>query len=190
MDTIDQNLRAIRSLMERSTRFTSISGISGVLAGAYALAGAWAAEVYFLPAGAKGAMVFTALLILSLALLTAGLLSYRNARRHGERINSRPVRLLLSSLGLPLLAGGVFTLLLLEQGYLGLLSGSMLAFYGLALINASKYAAAYIKKLGVLQTALGLMAVAWPAHSLLLWSLGFGWLHIGFGFYVYWKHEP
>ncbi len=189
METVDQDLKEIRRLMEHSTRFISLSGLAGILAGVYALIGAWVTQEYFLPRSQTGNIVITGSLVLLAALTTAALLSKRRATRQGERILSKPVRQMLLSLATPLLTGGVFSLILLQKNYYELLAASMIIFYGLALINASKYTASYVRTLGYLQLLLGLTAAVFSEWGLLLWSISFGWLHIVYSSYVYWKYE-
>lgn len=189
MTEANQDLKEIRRMMEQSTRFISLSGLSGILAGAYALAGGWAAQTYFLPAGDTRRTIFLALLVLVLALVTAAMMSRRRARRLGEKVLNKAVLRLLVNLGIPLFTGGLFCLLLLYRSQTDLLAGIMLIFYGLALINAAKFTANYIHFLGLLQVLTGLLAVALPEYGLQLWTIGFGWLHIVYGAYVHWRYE-
>lgn len=175
--------------MEQSTRFISLSGLSGILAGIYALIGAWITNEYFLPASDITAIIITGVVVLGASLITAGLMSRRNAHRQGVKIFNKSVRLLLYNLAIPLATGGVFTLILLYNNYFELLAACMMIFYGLSLVNASKYTAEYIRTLGFFEIVLGLVAAVYTDLSLVLWSIGFGWLHIIYSAYVYWKYE-
>ena len=156
-----QHLSEIRALMERSTRFLSLSGLSGVWAGLCALAGV--AVVYsflemspFSTEGKffyyekaintnkwgmdyKSVFLLIAIMVLAAALAGGWYFTARKARLRGERIWDATSRRLLVALAIPLFTGGVFCLALLFRGYVSLLAPCTLIFYGLALINGSKY---------------------------------------------------
>jgi hypothetical protein len=78
---------------------------------------------------------------------------------------------------------------MMTKGELGYLIPVTLIFYGLSLVNASKYSFDEIRTLGVLQTVLGLIAAWLPDYVLLLWATGFGILHIGYGLLIHTKHQ-
>jgi hypothetical protein len=195
--------------MERSTRFLSLSGLSGVLVGFYALAAATAATVYtaqngyavtsyhllaFLPDGDTNnafiryhAWLASGLLVLSLA--TSFVMARRAAGRQGLPWWDHTARRLAVNLFIPLLAGGLFLLALLQRLQFGLLAPAMLLFYGLALVNASKYSFDELRALGLLQMAAGLLAAFVPDWGLLCWAFGFGVLHIAYGSIMYFRYK-
>ena len=189
MNTPHQDIKEIRRLMEQSTRFISLSGLSGILVGIYALIGAWLTNSYYLPDDDITKIIMTALVVLVLSVITVTVLSARNARKQGVKVFSKPVRLLLINFAIPLATGGLFTIILLQKEYFDLLAASMLIFYGLSLLNASKYTADFTRNIGYLQIILGLIAAVFSGHSLLIWSIGFGWLHIIYSFIIYMKYE-
>ena len=204
-----ETLNEIRSLMERSSRFISLSGLSGVVAGISALLGAAAAYAYLglMPFGGRlpyyvaavqterwgmGYIAFfllDAALVLLLALAGGIFFTTRKAHRKGQPIWGPLTRRLLANLALPLLAGGVFCLALFYHGQLGLIAPSTLVFYGLALINASKYTLNDIRYLGVAEMALGLIVLFLPGYGLEFWCIGFGLLHIIYGAALYHKYD-
>lgn len=208
-DYIDQ-LQEIRTMMERSSRFISLSGWSGILAGIYALAGAWFARWYyyghlneymdrlgelisgpslFKDPGYYGFFILDAGLVVVLALSTGIVLTIRRARQKGQRIWDRVALRMLINLAIPLFTGGIFCLLLLKYRLLGLIAPSMLIFYGLSLINASKYTLYELKYFGLAQVVLGLISMYYIGHGLLFWSIGFGVFHILYGGYMWMKYE-
>jgi hypothetical protein len=65
----------------------------------------------------------------------------------------------------------------------------MLIFYGLALLNASKYTLKEIRYLGMSEICLGLIASAWVQFGIVFWGIGFGMLHIIYGTFMYFKYE-
>jgi hypothetical protein len=193
-----RDIAEIRSMMERSTKFLSLSGWAGIMAGIYALLGAFIAYkvfyfnpdkiVYSQPSGLTE-IIFLALLILILAISTAGFLSHKKANRSGEKVWNATSRRLLVSMSVPLAAGGILILVLLSKGLLGLIAPLTLLFYGLALFNASKFTYDDIKILGFIQIGLGLISSWFIEYSLLLWALGFGVAHIVYGIYMHLRYE-
>lgn len=199
-----QDIAEIRSMMERSSKFLSLSGWAGIMAGIYALAGAWIAySVYSfhpdkivyntIPSGSLPAgllkVILLALLILILSIGTAIVLSYKKADRRGEKVWNATSRRLLVHMGIPLFAGGMLILILLSKGLIGLLAPMTLLFYGLALYNASKFTFDDLKFLGIIQMGLGLLSAWYIEYSLLFWAVGFGLVHIIYGIYVHLRYE-
>lgn len=199
-----KDITEIRSMMERSTRFLSLTGWSGILAGIYALTGALIAYTMFyneeellryntigMEASGEFVMPFflLAALVLVLALGTAVLLSWRKASKNKEILWNAAARRLVINLALPLLTGGVFVLILYSKGYIELIAPVTLIFYGLALINASKFTFEEVRYFGVIEIVLGLIATWFVGYGLLFWAIGFGVLHIVYGIYMHLKYE-
>jgi hypothetical protein len=197
-----QTLSEIRSMMERSSRFISLSGLSGVFAGVFALIGAYLgylklgeysysyrslnndsitdAIIYFFVIGG----------VVLLASISVGiLLTIRNSKKKGIKIWDSTAKRLLINLMIPLVTGGLFCLILLYQGDLGMVAPATLIFYGLALINASKYTLNDIRYLGICEIVLGLTAALFIGYGLFFWAAGFGVLHIVYGAAMYFKYE-
>lgn len=200
-------LTEIRAIMERSSRFISLSGLSGVGAGVVALAGAGAGH-WFLRReyGNQGflrllesteqerTLVLPYLMALAAGMIGAALavaifFTLRRARRTGTGLWNSLGRRLALSLAIPLVAGGLFCLALFVRGAVSLVIPGMLLFYGLALLNASKYTLDEIRWLGLTQIGLGLVAVLLPGAGLLFFALGFGLGHIGYGLVMYNRYE-
>lgn len=197
-----QALTDIRSMMERSSRCISLSGLSGVFAGIFALVGAYLAyaklkSLYGYSRGMSGEDVqevtiyFLAIAssVLIASLLVGTILTIRNSKRKGIAVWDNSAKRLLINLGIPLVAGGLFCLVLLFHGIIGLVAPATLIFYGLALINASKYTFNDIRYLGILEIILGLAASFYIGYGLLFWAFGFGILHIIYGAVMYFKYE-
>lgn len=203
-----KTLAEIRSMMERSSRFISLSGFSGVFAGIFALAGAAAAYVYLkmnisTPGYYKYAMdesgnpdlgFFTfflvdALIVLIASIASGSILTIRKAKQKGQPIWDATSKRLLINIMIPLIAGGFFCLILLYHNLVFLVAPATLIFYGLALINASKYTLDDVRYLGVCEIILGLIASIYIGYGLLFWAVGFGLLHIIYGSMMYYKYE-
>ena len=207
----DQHLEAlqhIRSMMEKSSRFISLSGLSGVFAGLAALVGAAAVYIYlgarplqyhpyytlqsnyeYWGIGYKSFFVLVASSVLVVALAGGIYFTTRKAKANQQKIWDALTRRLLINLFLPLGAGGIFCLGLLYHGLPGLVAPSTLIFYGLALLNASKYTLRDIRYLGISEIILGLIGIFFLGYGLDLWAIGFGVLHIVYGTLMWWKYE-
>ncbi|MDX1943512.1 MAG: hypothetical protein SFU99_23300 [Saprospiraceae bacterium] len=197
------DLGQIRSIMERSTKFLSLSAWAAILAGVYALIGAFFAYrlIYFAPVVRYRAMTeslfspevlplfFDAIIVLALAVGTTVWLSYRKARKAGQKLWTPAAIRVLVNFSIPLVTGGLFTLVLYMNGYFSLIVASTLIFYGLALLNAGNFTFSDIRKLGMIEILIGFAAALFPGKGLLFWALGFGVLHIVYGIIMYWKYE-
>ncbi len=200
---LQDELSSIRTMMERSSKFISLSGLSGVMAGVYAIIGAVMAygsvysdygffgyRPYYIPNPQVLHYLFTiAVTVLIASLLTGFILTYRKALKKGQRIWNLSSRMLLFYMAVPLAAGGLFTLILLHRGYYGIIAPSMLIFYGLSLISGSNFTYNEIRYLGISEIVLGLIAAYYPGYGLIFWTLGFGVLHIVYGMSMYLKYD-
>lgn len=199
-----RDIAEIRSMMERSSKFLSLSGWAGIMAGIYALAGAWIAfsvyqfnpdNIVFSTTTSGGTfpylpeVITTAVITLILAVGTAVFLSYRKGNKRGEKVWNATSRRLLGSMIVPLLTGGILILILISKGLIGLIAPLTLLFYGLALFGAGKYTYNDVKYLGVIQIGLGLLSTWFIQYSIFLWAIGFGLVHIVYGIYMHFRYE-
>ena len=201
-----KEIAEIRNMMERSSRFLSLSGLSGVFAGVVALAGSIIAYnildygkirydeyLYFLnPAHGVDIVIslfYLGILVLILALGGGFFFSWRKARKKGLKMWDRSARRMYIQLFIPLIAGGFFCLILINLNYVGLLASATLIFYGLALVNAGKYTLNEVQYLGISEIILGILAGIFLDFGLIFWAVGFGLLHIIYGTVMYYKYE-
>ncbi|MEM6316181.1 MAG: hypothetical protein AAF960_00840 [Bacteroidota bacterium] len=204
-----ETLNEIRSLMERSSRFISLSGLSGVAAGLFAILGAILAylyldmrpfdgrRLYYVEAvnSTKWGMSYITFFFLDALMVLIGAVAggifftTRKAKKKGQKIWDSLSQRLLINLLIPLITGGIFCLGLFYHGFFGFLAPTTLVFYGLALINASKYTLDDVRSLGYCEIVLGLLALFYPGYGLEVWTIGFGFLHIIYGSLMYWKYE-
>ncbi|MCV9931632.1 hypothetical protein OIU80_05005 [Flavobacterium sp. LS1R47] len=193
-----QDITEIKNMMNKSSQFISLSGLSGIMAGIYALIGAHIANglieshaAYYVTLESKTfkLIVLTAFLVLLFSIVTAAILTASKAKKQGEKIwNSTSKRVLVNFL-IPLVTGGIFGLLLLRNGYYGLIAPVTLLFYGLACVNASKYTLRDVRYLGITIIILGLIATEFSGYALEFWALGFGVCHILYGSIMYFKYD-
>jgi hypothetical protein len=193
-EAYQKDIESIRHLMERSVKFISLSGLSGILAGVYALAGACAA--YFLVFHSETTdseivylLMGIALAVLAASLITGFWLSGRKARKSGIKLWDATSRRLTFNLAIPLVTGGLFILILLINGHYGVIAPSFLIFYGLALINASPNLYDEVRYLGYSEVLLGLLCAFLPGYGLIFWAVGFGLFHILYGAVMYKKYD-
>ncbi len=193
-------ISSIRLLMERSTKFISLSGLSGVMAGIYALTGAGIAykllyisdktEVYRIYYGNLPMQLFgIASAVLALSIATGIWLTILKAKRKALSVWNQSSKLLLLNGIVPLLTGGGFVLILLYQEYYGLIAPTCLIFYGLTLVAASQYTYGDVKWLGICEIGLGLLSTIIPGYGLAFWAIGFGVLHILYGTVMHFKYD-
>ena len=198
-----EDLSHIRSMMERSSRFISLSGLSGVFAGLSALIGGLYVYLLFKANGLDyfdgehklysvdlvSELVFIALIILFFALTFGIFFTIRKSRKYNLPIWTTATKKMLVNLAIPLLVGGVFCLALLYHQMYVLIAPATLLFYGLALINAEKYTFSDIKYLGFCELALGCVSLFFLGYGLVFWIIGFGVLHILYGLIVFKKYK-
>jgi len=217
MNSQDQTLETlqdIKKMMDRSSRFISLSGLSGVAAGICALTGAWFA--YGVIGDAAGVSIrskqplilsyddgtvntlrsfmgsrlfLIAACTLIAAFLLAVLFTYIRSRRQAVPVWGIMAKRLMWSIAVPLVAGGLFLLKLIEAGVFGLIAPGCLIFYGLALINGARYTVGEIRYLGYGMLILGLINCWFPGYGLYFWAAGFGLLHIVYGIVMWNKYE-
>jgi hypothetical protein len=217
MNSQDQSLETladIKKMMDRSSRFISLSGLSGVAAGTCALAGAWFAKPVIDGGGRTGTRSMSELnnyydetgmnmlqsfmgsrlfliagVTLVAALVLAFVFTYIRSSKQGIPVWGVMAKRLMWNVALPMIAGGIFLLKLIEAGVYGLIAPGCLIFYGLALVNGAKYTLGEIRYLGYALVMLGLINCWFPGYGLYFWATGFGVLHIIYGVVMWNKYE-
>lgn len=193
-----RDISEIKNMMDKSSQFISLSGLSGIMAGVYALIGAFIANQLILNHDADyitlesnifKQIIIIALSVLFLSIITAFILTYRKAKKEGENVWNSTSRRLMVNFLIPLVTGGFFALLLLKNEYYGLIAPVTLIFYGLSCVNASKYTFRDVRYLGISIVITGLLATEFPGYGLEFWALGFGICHIVYGSIMYFKYD-
>jgi hypothetical protein len=200
-----ETLQDIKRIMERSSRFISLSGLSGVAAGICALVGSgiasqWLDEYYRFYNSRRNfsgpdfhqlkiKLLVLALAVLAAALVTAFYFTWRKAKHDKLPVWDHTSRRLTINMLIPLVSGGIFILAMLQYDEWRFVSPACLIFYGIALVNASKYTLRDVRWLGVFQIVLGLINTQFIGYGLYFWAAGFGVLHIVYGIIMWWKYE-
>ena len=189
-------------MMERSSRFISLSGFSGIIVGVCALVGAFVANqrinTYFLneysssiacPSCLKRDLIVIALLVFITALITATLFTFFKSKKANIPIWGTAARRLLWNTMVPMVAGAFFLWRMMELNQYDLIASGCLIFYGLALVNGSKYTLGEVKYLGYAEIILGIINLWMFRSGLLFWAIGFGVFHIIYGVAMWWKYD-
>jgi hypothetical protein len=201
-----QEVKNIRHLMERSSRFISLSGLSGVSAGLCALAGAAIARYvifkdYYSSYDERGffaahdfrslklQLIVLAAGVFVAAFLSAFYFTWRKSNQQGDSLWNPVSKRLFWNVAIPVAAGALFILGMLQYNEWRFVAPSCLLFYGLALVNASKYTLTDIRYLGYCEIIVGLINMQWIGYGLYFWAIGFGVLHIIYGIVMWWKYE-
>jgi hypothetical protein len=207
MDVKDQHLDAlkdIRKMMQRSSRFISLSGLSGIAAGIWALSGAyfaydWIAEYYFNYGNGgytnesfhslKWNLFLLAGAVAGLALISALYFTWRRAGKNKLPLWDHASKQLVINTAIPMITGGLFIIAMLQYSEWRFVAPACLIFYGLGLVTGSRYTLSDIRYLGFSEIALGLINTQFIGYGLYFWAIGFGVLHIIYGFSMWWKYE-
>ena len=205
-----EDLQHIKKMMERSSRFISLSGLSGISAGFCALLGAWIAkpyvmghkeivineEVAIIQAMANDYSIILNTYLFWIAVVTflgaftsAFIFTFFKTKKEGTLIWSVSSKRLMINLSIPIIVGGIFLFRMLQFETFGLVAPGCLIFYGLGLVNASKYTLIEIRYLGYIQIILGLVNLWFVGFGLYFWAVGFGMMHILYGAYMWNKYE-
>jgi hypothetical protein len=199
-----KDISEIKNLMNKSSRFISLSGSSGILAGIYALIGAYLGYIIIyadniisvdgyktiiLSENKMLQMFIIAFVVVMLSITTGILLSYRKAKKQNNALWDSTSKRLIINFCIPLATGGFFILFLIEKEIYAFVAPLTLVFYGLACVNASKFTLGYIRYLGLTMIVLGFLSVWYLGYGLLFWALGFGICHIVYGTIMYFKYD-
>ncbi|MNK01890.1 hypothetical protein D3C87_197030 [compost metagenome] len=190
-------LQEIQSMMQKSSKFLSLSGLSGILAGTYALIGAGIVysmrERFISPISFSSSEFLTvaliAILVMAFSFATGVLMSLRKARKRQELIWNQISKLFLGSFMVPMIAGGLFAIILVTKREFALVSPVTLLFYGISLVNASRYSFETLRNLGFIFIILGLANTIFLYYGLYFWTFGFGICHIVYGAFMYLKYD-
>jgi len=193
-----ETLQDIKQIMERSSRFISLSGWSGIAAGSCAIAGAAivypivadryatgelysAAETKFMLLVAAGTFIA--------ALVSAFFFTYMRSKRLNTPVWSSTSKRLMWSVAVPMVAGGALLLKMVSLGYFGLIAPGCLIVYGISLFAGSKQTLGEIRYLGYSEIALGCLSLLFIGYGLLFWTIGFGLLHIVYGILMWMRYS-
>ena len=176
------NIRYIRETMERASAFTSIPGWGGCAIGVSALVTAAIASQFVLQPR-LWVMTWTADAIVAVAI--AAIAMYVKARRAHLSLASASARRFFVSYSAPLVGAALITLALVRAGMFMPLPAVWLLLYGASFISSGAFSIRAIPLMGVCFMLLGLAACFTPfTFANFLMAVGFGGLHIAFGYII------
>lgn len=199
-----QDITEIKTIMNKSSRFLSISGLSGILAGIYALIGAYIGyniiyannivtidgyRTLIITEERLMSIFIVAMTVVAMSILTGIILSVLKAKKQNESMWDSTSKRLIINFMIPLATGGIFIMLLLEKNVYAFVAPLTMIFYGLACVNASKYTLGYIRYLGLTMIIIGLISTYFLGYGLFFWALGFGVCHIFYGTIMHFKYD-
>jgi hypothetical protein len=196
-----QSIADIKKIMERSSRFISLSGKSGIAAGLCALVGASLAYYfisdyygsydtnYLHPSNLLYQLIAVAIGTFISALITAFFFTYLKCKKDNVPLFGMGSKKLAWNTLLPMIVGGLCILQFIVDNAYSYIAPASLIFYGLGLVNGSKYTLGEIRYLGYINIFLGLCNFIFPKYSIFFWALGFGVAHIFYGIAMWLKYD-
>lgn len=195
-------LNEIKDMMERSSKFISLSGLSGIIIGILAIVTVSGyCQIYginpfnidyealkSLPDDHYRHALQAAMALLVVSVAIACSLTISRARRLNLQVWGMASKKLLVNMFVPLCVGTVFCLVIFAK-YPDLVLPLSLVFYGMSLFNASKYTHDAIRSMGMAEMLLGLLCLVFMKYHIVFWTVGFGLLHVAYGTYMYVRNE-
>jgi hypothetical protein len=173
----------IRQTMESASSFTALSGWGLIGVGAVGLAAAglaWSSGVperlkVWLPAAVVGVLV-------------AGFANASKAKRLDVPLWSGSLRKVAWVMAPVLVAGALLTWALDDAGARHLMPGTWLALYGAGVTAGGTFSIREVRWMGLALLVLGGLAFLSPTQAIVFLALGFGVLHLFFGWYIVRRH--
>ena len=174
------NLRFIRETMERSGHFTAVPGWGGVAMGVTALAATYLAAIQETPRLWLNVWFAEVMIATAIGFFAVWTKSRVLSDRHMASF-----RKFLLSFSPAMLAGAVLTVVLYRGAHYAMLPGMWLLVYGAAVVSGGTFSVRVVPAMGLCFMVLGCGALLAPAHwTNALLAVGFGGLHVVFGFWI------
>ncbi|SRR5581483_977371 len=173
------NLRYIRETMERAGSFTSIPGWGGLAIGITAVGAGIAVRNRTGEAWLSGWLI-EALIAAAIAIVTMAI----KGKRAGVDFTAAPARRFFASYFAPLIAGAILTFVLWRAEQYLAMPALWLLLYGASFVTSGAHSIRVIPVMGLLYMLLGVAAAVIPEAGNLFMTVGFGGLHVIFGFVI------
>lgn len=197
------SLNEIKSMMQRSSKFTSISGWSGIWVGFVGIISATIAYFGILENSSfysgyqeftdlstiKIKLIFLSIITLVIALTGGFLFMIKKSNQDDIKFINPVTKRILKKFAFILIIGGIISLIFIKNLNLAYFAPSTLLFYGLALYTVERDTIIEMKYLAICEIILGLLAFYFIYNGLLFWFIGFGILHLIFGAYIIKKYD-
>jgi hypothetical protein len=177
----EDNLRFIRTAMERASSFTAVPGWGGAAMGATALLAAGLSLTASTSKGWLAVWLVEAVLAFPIGLIAIA----HKARRTSTPLFAGPARRFFLTFSPPVVAGAILTAALVRSGQFGQLPAVWLLLYGAAVVCGGAYSVRPVPLMGLLFMALGAAAFGSPeSWGTAYLAAGFGGLQIAFGILI------
>lgn len=185
----EENLRVIRGLMERSTKYSTFSGLSGILAGLASVSGCAVTRLLSLhPMSARqfnASFLTTWALVVVFAIGMDYLLTKRRAARVGKHILSRLGKQMFTASVPGLATGAMLSLFLLRHGLLTAVYPLWMLSYGVAVCAVGVFSQREVSVLGFAFLVAGAVTLLLPGYlGLVMMAVTFGGFHVAYGLYM------
>jgi hypothetical protein len=174
------DLRFIRETLTTATAFTALSGLALIAIGVGALLTVALTYAITDPLLKVAGWVADAGVSVGIGALGA----VWKAQKTGQSLRSGPFRRFLLGLAPAIFAGAVLTFIAVSVGQYTLLPPLWLLLYGTGLLAAGAFSIRVVPLLGASFLALGTVAAFVPAVGPILLAVGFGGLHLAFGYVI------
>ncbi len=186
-----KDITDIKKMMDKSSRFISLSGLSSIYTGVYGLIGGAYYYVKEIKTDSFSPYVAISifLIVSVLSIITTIYFTHKRAKKINEKAWSKTTEQLLSTFSITLVIGTCFIIILAFQEKFEQLLPLVPLFYGLSLIHAAKHTKNIVKPLGVIQILIALLCVLFIEQSFWLYVIGFGLVHLINGLIIYFKYD-
>ena len=175
-------LRFIRTTMERAVRFDAVPGVGMILMGSGAVVAYGATQL-------APDHWLTIWLATAVAAFVTGVAAMAlKARRGGLSLWSRPAHSFALTFLPPLAVGGLLTGALETVGAQQLMPGTWLSLYGIAALTGGAFSVRSVSVMGTGFLLLGAACLLYPPAGPVLMVCGFGALHVAFGVHIALRH--
>lgn len=190
-----EDISQIKNLMAESSKFLVFTtGLSGFFSGLFAILGM--IYIYVLADGDvndieqltvnyRSTVAVVLIIILALSTLVTVIFTRRNAKSQGQNPWNPIAKKMVFNFYTVGVLGAVYLLILFFQEKYDTIVELMLVFYGMALLNGSKYTFDQVKLLAYIQIALGLACSFFDSYDFWFWVAGFGLVNLIYGGIMY-----
>lgn len=198
----EESLNHIREMMSKSGKFRSLSGYAVICAGILTIVFSVAFctlydinpynlnydNLRLLPEEHYSTALLFAMLLLGMSVVAGLIFTKISANKRSEKLSGPGGRNFIYNITIPMGFALIFCFLLFGT-HPDLVLPVSLILYGLTLFNAGKFTHGALRYLGISQMFLSLICLGLMQYHILIWTFGFGIVHIAFGLYMIIKPE-
>ena len=174
----EENLKMIRNLMERSTQYSTFSGLSGVFAGLVSIVGCLVTQAMGKVDDRPIEFIVTWAIVILVAVGADYLLTKRRAAEVGKRVLSRLGRQMVIAAIPGLGSGSLLTFYFMQHKMLANIFPVWMLAYGIAVCATGLFSQREVSALGAAFLVAGAFSLLLPVSGLLMMAITFGGFHI------------